>query len=161
MYYLLFKYETLFDDRKVVILYGIGMVFGTITAVIWALFRFSVSQALDLGIIFFGLLVPLFTESGKMMILGHKRLRLNFDTTFYGGALGAGIGGMMIVARAYSNFNLYPELARDPVVISTLLVLSFAFCSIHSATGIMIGFGSSRGIFWPFLARAIILQMIF
>ncbi len=166
MYYLLYKYDRFFDDRKVVALYGIGMVFGTIIALFYAIFTASaIMSAIDLSILVFVLALPLFTELGKQTILGHKRMRLKFDTVFYGGALGAGIGAMILVSRAFRIFYS-PGIAdlklyKDPLVLLTLLMFSLAMCGIHIASGILIGIGSSSGDFWPYLLRALLLLMTF
>lgn len=142
-----FTQYRLFDDRRLFGGLAIGMIFGA---------GAGFFELADLGNVLGALLAfavfIVFEETFKMVWLNRKPYSGRFDTTFYGVPIGAGTAAMLVVANILSNvadptFSLFlPESFLLFVLFSVSLNL------IHVDTGILIGFGASRGeMMLPFL----------
>lgn len=153
LYILLRRYEGLFLEKYVFILFAVGMVVGMITSVFH---MFSEYSLLVLVILF-----PLFEELAKLVILNNPKLQLKRETVYYGAGLGLGIGSMSIIAIAFRVFIDYPETMGNPQTYFDLVVLSFNFCLLHGATGVIIGYGCSKGEIFNFFFRAYILHAVY
>lgn len=149
--------KTLFDDRKVFVLFAVGMVFGAISG----MFGYAIIAATASIIVLVSIVIALLEESFKMVVLNLKRFRLKFDTTFYGVSLGCGMGSVMVVSYAYSLFISNPNSATSPGYLLPLLGLSVGLCSLEASTGALIGYGSFKGRSWYFLLQAMIYRVFF
>ncbi len=144
LYFILGQFEGYFKDNKaffmIIVGMGIGLVMGILSSMIMIL-----NILLILGVIFL-------TELIKMVVMLQKPFRLNFDTPFYGFAIGSGIGATFVFVNVY-----YAGLAElAPRTILFILLLSINYTFINASTGTMIGYGSSKGKFWKYLFRAFI-----
>lgn len=146
LYILLRRYEGLFEEKYVFISFGVGMVLGMIITVFHLISEYS--------LLVFVVLFPLLEELAKLVILNMPRLKLKHETVYYGAGLGLGIGSMAIIAIAFKVFTEYPETLGNPQTYFDLVLLSFNFCLLHSATGVMIGYGSAKGEVPNFFLRA-------
>ena len=152
LYILLRRYEGFFNERNLFISFAGGMVLGMIITVFHMLSEYS--------ILVFVVLFPLFEELAKFVILNMPKLVLKHETVYYGAALGLGAGSMSIIAIAFKVFSDYPETLGNAQTYFDLVLLSFNFCLLNGATGIMIGFGSAKGEMFYYFLRAFILHAV-
>jgi hypothetical protein len=149
--------RTLFDDRKVFVLFAVGMVMGIVSGTFLNLF--SASTLFGLWILL--MLLALLEEGFKMVLLSLKRFQGRFDTTFYGLSLGAGMASTWIVPQAYLTFIQIPEAVADPMVFSSLLLLSVGTAALHCATGSLIGYGAAHGRGMSHFLEAILMRVAY
>ncbi len=147
------RYDTLFDDRKLFITFGVGMILGMIITTFHALSDGIMLARVDAAsiLLFLGVFV-FFEQLVKSAALNSKWLKGRFDTTYYGAALGLGIGSMAIIIRAYTALR-FGNLS-DPALYLILIGISFVTTMIHAVTGAIIGYGSYKGESWKYLAIA-------
>ncbi len=149
-----FTQYRLFDDRRLFGGFAVGMIFGAFAAFV------EVNPLAGIAGTFLGLVAFfIFEESFKMVWLNRKAYSGRFDTTFYGVSVGVGVAATLAVANVLRNvatagFSIYvPESAF------LLALFSVSLSLIHADTGVLIGFGASRGeIMWPFI-KAILVRL--
>jgi len=144
----------LFDDRRMFGGLAVGMIFGAIAG-------FVEQSALGdiLGAILALATFLVFEESFKMVWLNRKPYRGRFDTTFYGVSVGAGIGGMLVVANVLHYLAGAGAAFYTPENLVLFSLFSVGFNLIQVDTGVLIGFGGSRGeMMWPFV-KAILVRL--
>lgn len=142
----------LFDDRRLFGGLAVGMIFGAVAG-----FFELANLGSVLGAILAFAVFVVFEESFKLVWLNRKAYSGRFDTTFYGVSIGVGTAAMLVVANVLSNvaspgFSLFlPESFLLFVLFSVSLNL------IHVDTGVVIGFGASRGeMAWPFIKALLV-----
>lgn len=148
LYFILGRYEGYFKDNKaffmIIFGLGVGMALG-----LFSLF-------LPLGDILWGLSFVGLFELIKLTILIQKPFRLNHDTTFYGMALGIGMGAMYIMVSSF--YAGLVEIGGRTILF--IFLLSFNYTFINSSTGALIGFGSYKGEFWKYFFRGFVFHGI-
>jgi len=119
---------------------GIGMMMGILSSTVMIL-----NIILILAVIFL-------IELTKMLVMLQKPFRLNFDTPFYGFALGCGLGATFVFVNVF--YAGLVSLEFETVLL--IILLSINYTSINASTGTLIGWGSSKGEFWKYLFKAFI-----
>lgn len=153
MYILLRRYEGLFNEKFIFFMFGGGMVLGMIITVFHMFTEYT--------LLIFVVLFPLFEESAKLVILNWPKFKLKHETVYYGAALGLGIGSMAIIAIAFKIFMDFPDSLTNPQTYLDLVILSFNFCLLNGATGVIIGFACSKGEVTGFFFRAFIAHAVY
>ncbi len=150
LYGVLGEFENYFMDNKAFFMLILGMALGLIIGIFSN--YFPIDQFIwNLGIISL-------MEVIKFFILLQKPFRKNYDTTFYGAALGMGMGVMMVFVLA-SWMAVWSDLANlAPTTALFIFLLSFNYTIINGSTGAIIGYGSYKGEFWSYLIKAVILH---
>ncbi len=147
-----FTQYRLFDDRRLFGGLAIGLIFGAIAGFVELLPLGDV-----LGVILALPAFVVFEESFKMVWLNRKPYRGRFDTTFYGVSVGAGIGGTLFVANALHFIASDAPAFYTPENLVLFALFSIGFNLIQADTGVLIGFGASRGeMMWPFIKAVLI-----
>ncbi len=143
----------LFDDRRLFGGLAVGMIFGAIAGFI------EQTPLGDLiGVVLALAAFLVFEESFKMVWLNRKAYRGRFDTTFYGVSVGVGTAAMLVVA------NVLAFITRGGTLYTPENLVLFALFSaslnlVQADTGVVIGFGASRGeTMWPFV-KAILVRL--
>ncbi|MEI6796697.1 MAG: hypothetical protein WCK39_07515 [Methanomassiliicoccales archaeon] len=139
-----------FDDRKLFLLFTIGLMIGVIVAVLES--PFPKNEIII--IILFAL-----AQAGLMLVIMNlPRFQRRLDTTFYGTALGLGIGATMAFGQAFKLFGASGEnTILDFVLVA---MISVQLVALNGAIGGTIGIGCAAGLPWKFFAQAVLLQMI-
>ncbi len=141
----------LFDDRRVFGGLAVGMIFGAIAG-----FLEVTPLGNFIGAVLATLAFVAFEESFKMVWLNRKSYRGRFDTTFYGVSVGVGTAAMLVVASILSFLSRGGDLYTIENV-SLYVLYSISLNLIHTDTGVLIGFGASRGeTLWPFIKAVLI-----
>lgn len=140
-----------FDDRKLFGLLAVGMVIGVVVYVLQSYF--------NLGFILFALLFAVFEELIKLIILNMPRFARKLDTSFYGLALGLGIGSTMAFGVVFYTLDQYGTL--DALGWLTVIIIGVQMVLLHASAGAMIGTGSARGEVWGYFAQAGLLHIGF
>ncbi len=148
LYFILGKYEGYFKDNKAFFMIILGMGIGLFTGILSSIVMI-VNLILILAIIFL-------IEITKMLVLLQKPFRLNFDTPFYGFGMGCGVGATFVFINVF--YAGLVEISTRTIIF--ILLLSINYITINSSTGAVIGYGSSKGIFWRYLFRAFIAHAI-
>ncbi len=141
----------LFDDRRLFGGFAVGMIFGALAAFV------EVNPLAGIGGTILGLVAFLvFEESFKMVWLNRKSYRGRFDTTFYGVSVGVGIAAMLFVANVLVFVGRGGDFyTPDNLALFTLFSVSLSLA--HADTGVLIGFGASRGeTLWPFVKAVMV-----
>ncbi len=142
----------LFDDRRLFGGLAIGLIFGAIAGFVEQL---PVGDVL--GVILALPAFVLFEESFKMVWLNRKPYRGRFDTTFYGVSVGAGIGGMLVVANILHYIGAAGAAFYTPENLVLFALFSVGFNIVQVDTAVLIGFGASRGeMMWPYIKAVLI-----
>ncbi len=141
----------LFDDRRLFGGLAVGMIFGAIAGFLEIIPLGNVIGAI-LAIVAF----VVFEESFKMVWLNRKSYRGRFDTTFYGVSIGVGAAAMLVVASVLTFISRGGTFYTvEDVALFTLY--SIGLNLVHADTGVLIGFGASRGeTLWPFLKAVLV-----
>jgi hypothetical protein len=139
-----------FDDRKLFLLFTIGLVIGVIIAVLESPFPRN-----DLIIL---VLLSLAQAGLMLVIMDLPRFQRRLDTTFYGTALGLGIGATMAFGQAFRLFGAAGENTIYDFVI--VAMLSVQIVALNGAIGGTIGIGCAAGLPWKFFAQAVLLALI-
>ncbi|MEM2899912.1 MAG: hypothetical protein QXT63_03900 [Thermoplasmata archaeon] len=148
------EYDTLFDDRKVFITFGVGMIIGMAITTLHALTDGLLLARIELeSILIFLLMYVLLEQFVKSAVLHSKWFVGRYDTTYYGASLGLGIGSMAIIIRAYTALRVGDALT-DLGVYAILITLSFVMTLIHASTGAIIGYGSYKKESWKYVGIA-------
>ncbi len=143
----------LFDDRRLFGGLAVGMIFGAVAAFLEQLPLGDV-----LGAVLSTVAFVVFEESFKMVWLNRKSYSGRFDTTFYGVTVGVGTSAMLIVASVLSFLGRGGDL-YTPENVFLFALYSVALNLMQADTGVLIGFGASRGeMMWPFV-KAIVLRL--
>ncbi len=145
--------KTLFDDRRIFFSLAVGLVVGTVSS----LFSLTLSGP-DLSSSLVAVVGPaVFEEMFKLVYLNRKGYRQNFSSTFYGFALGLGVGATVVLASGMAN----PNLTVNPLTLTILVMSSVALAGTEAATGALIGYGCSKGLPWSYLIRALVARLVF
>jgi|GEM_PF-1029609 len=148
------EYDTLFDDRKVFITFGVGMIIGMFVTTLHALTDGIMLARIEVeSILIFLLMYVLLEQFVKSAVLNSKWFASRYDTTYYGASLGLGIGSMAIIVRAYTALRVEGAL-NDIGLYAILVTLSFVMTMIHASTGAIIGYGSYKKEHWKYLGIA-------
>lgn len=144
LYFVLGQFEGYFKDNKaffmIILGMGIGMMMGILSSTVMIL-----NIILILAVIFL-------IELTKMLVMLQNPFRLNFDTPFYGFALGCGLGATFVFVNVF--YAGLVSLEFETVLL--IILLSINYTSINASTGTLIGWGSSKGEFWKYLFKAFI-----
>ena len=144
----------LFDDRRMFGGLAVGLIFGAIAA-----FVEVNSPGGVLGTVLALVAFYVFEESFKMVWLNRKNYRGRFDTTFYGVSVGVGIAAMLVVATILNYAARSSTTWYTPENLVLFVLYAISLNLIHADTGVVIGFGASRGeTLWPFI-KAILIRM--
>lgn len=153
--------KTLFDARKVFLMFAVGIVFGMVAGALY--YYISKDNILIYSNFLFILLIAtglaIFEEMFKFVVLNLKRLQLKFDTVFYGFSLGVGLSSTFVLSHVYFTILLYSSV--PPNVWVSLVVFSVTLCLIHGSTGAIIGYGSAKGRPWHFFLEAMVIRAFF
>jgi hypothetical protein len=140
-----------FDDRKLFLMLAVGMVIGVVVYVVQSYF--------NLGYLLFALLFAVFEELVKLIILNMPRFSRKLDTSFYGYALGLGIGSTMGFGAVF--YTMQQSDSMDIGIWATVFLLAIQMVLLHAATGAMIGAGAARGEMWGYFAQACLFHIGF
>ncbi len=146
LYFVLGEFEGFFIDNKAFFMITFGLLIGLILGIF--------SLYLPLGDFLWALTLIFLIELIKFVILLQKPFRLKHDATFYGMALGIGIGAMMIFIYGFYAGLTHLELKT----ILFLLLLSYNYNLLHGSTGALIGYGCYIGDFWKYFFRAFLIS---
>jgi hypothetical protein len=139
-----------FDDRKLFLLFTVGLAIGVIVAVLEAPFPKN-----DLVI----LVLFALAQAGMMLVIMNlPRFQRRLDTTFYGTALGLGIGATMAFGQAFRLFGTGGENTLADFAIIAILCVQIV--AINGAIGGTIGIGCAAGLPWKFFAQAVLIALI-
>jgi len=133
-----------FDDRRLFLMLAVGMVLGVIVYVVQSYF--------NLGLLLFALLFAVLEELIKLIILNFPRFARKLDTSFYGYALGLGIGSTMAFGSVFYTMQQSGGLSVGTW--ATMFLLAVQMVLLHASTGALIGTGSARGEMWGYFAHA-------
>jgi hypothetical protein len=161
LYILLRRYEGFFKEKYIFLSFAVGLILGMIITVFHLVSDDFILSHLDLSLLVFVLLFALFEEAAKLVILNMPRLQLKYDTVYYGAGLGLGVGSMAIVAISFKVFMDDPNAFGNLLTITGLVVLSFNFSLLHSATGVMIGYGCAKKEVVHFFSRAFLFHAVY
>lgn len=140
----------LFDDRRLFGGFAVGMIFGAVASFVEVLRLAGFSGTVVALAAYF-----LFEESFKMVWLNRRAYRGRFDTTFYGVSVGVGIASTLAVASVLTNAGSSSLYTAGNLLLLALFSVSWSL--VHGDTGVLIGFGSSRGeTLRPFLKALLV-----
>lgn len=138
-----------FDDRKLFLMLAVGMVIGVVVYVVQSYFY--------LGYLLFALLFAVFEELIKLIILNMPRFSQKLDTSFYGYALGLGIGSTMGFGMVFNTIRQSGNTGIE--VWATVFLIAVQMVMLHASNGAMIGAGAARGEMWGYFAQACLLHI--
>lgn len=150
MYIGLKGYEGNYKDKIIFLTFIIGIVLGFFAAVVR-------SFTLPLMVVYV-ILIAIFEQLLKTMILNIRRLQQKKEATIYGLSLGLGFGAvftpfLIIAAGSYVKSDVY--------VFSLITMGSLGIILFHGATGAYIGYGIYAGKLTKYLLTAVIIQLPF
>ncbi len=147
-----FTQYRLFDDRRLFGGFAVGMIFGAVAGFVEQL---PVGDVL--GVVLALPAFVVFEESFKMVWLNRKPYRGRFDTTFYGVSVGVGVGGILVVANILHYVSAAGSEFYTPENLVLFSLFSIGFNLVQADTGVLIGFGASRGeMMWPYIKAVLI-----
>ncbi len=152
LYFVLGEFEAYFKDNKaffmIILGLGLGMALG------------FVSLFFDLLDFLEALLVIALIEVIKFFILFQRPFRLNHDSTFYGLALGTGIGAMVVFVYSYAvgTFWIGEDILLDLRTGLFFFLISYNYTLVNGGTGAIIGYGSYLGDFWLYLGKGFMIS---
>jgi len=119
-----------------------------------------ISLYFDLSSFSMTLLVIVQIEVVKFFILLQKPFRLNHDSTFYGLALGTGIGAMLVFVYSYAAALAFLEEGTllDLSTVLFVFLISYNYTLVNASTGAIIGYGSYKGDFWIYLVKGVVVN---
>jgi len=147
LYYSLKEYEGLYKDKTIFLTFVLGIIIGFVAAFVQSLTFFSLISIV---------LICLFDQLLKTIILNIGRFQQKIETPIYGLCLGLGFG---------SSFTPFYIIAFSRLITtqSTILILvaigSFGIILFHGATGAYIGYGIYAGKLFKYLIKAILFQI--
>ncbi len=143
-------YEGYYKDKTIFITFIIGIVFGVIAAIVRI-------YSYPLAIIYI-IVIAIFEQLFKTIVLNLKRLQAKKETTIYGLSLGLGFGAI------FTPFLLISVGSSTFIDLQTFIFItigSFGFIMFHSATGAYIGYGVYSSNLIKYLIISIIIQLPF
>ncbi len=142
----------LFDDRRMFGGLAVGMIFGAVAGFI------ELTPVGDvIGVVLALAAFLVFEESFKMVWLNRKSYRGRFDTTFYGVSVGVGTAAMLVVANILVYLGRAGTALYTPENLALFAMFSVSLNLIQADTGVLIGFGASRGeTLWPFFKAVLV-----
>lgn len=138
-----------FEDKKAFGLFAVGMVIGVAI--------YAAQSWFPLDLIYVALAFAIVEELVKLMILNFPRFQRKLDTSFYGLAIGLGIGSTMAFGAAYVALHVAESVSAWTMLIVVLLATFFVF--LNASTGATIGIGVTRGAPWAFFAQATLIHI--
>jgi len=150
LYICLKGYEGYYKDKTIFLTFIIGVVLGFIAAFVQSL-TFAVA-------IIYIILLALFDQLSKTMILNLGRLHEKKETTIYGLSLGLGFGSSFTPFLIIAVSSL---ITSDVYVLSLIAIGSFGIILFHGATAAYIGYGIFIGKLTKHLLISILLQLPF
>lgn len=166
MFHALRKYDVphvdspLFDTRTLFILLAVGMVFGGVSSYLSNAIIPPFAPFLEMLLLL--LLIALFEELFKLVIVNLKRFQLKYETTFYGLSLGLGTSSVaMIFLAGYTLVVFQPEGWELVAVLASIGVYSVAMSGLQASTGSFIGYGAATGYVWNHFFQAMIYRVVF
>ncbi len=150
MYVGLKGYEGNYKDKIIFLTFIIGIVLGFFAAVVR-------SFTLPLMVVYV-IIIAIFEQLLKTMILNIRRLQQKKEATIYGLSLGLGFGAvftpfLIVAAGSYVKSDVY--------VFSLITIGSLGIILFHGATGAFIGYGIYAGKLTKYLLAAVIIQLPF
>lgn len=140
-----------FDDRKVFMIFILGIVVGMIFLFVDVAISPSIN---NYTILVVALMVPIFQGMLKLIILNYPKLQRKVDTGFYGLALGLGIAATYAFSRMY--FAAIELETIDILSITVIAMIGVQIVFIQGSTTTIIGIGCARGQQWGYFANAMI-----
>jgi hypothetical protein len=151
--------KPLFDTSTLFTLFAVGMVFGGISTFMSFI---TIPPTPDFMILVGMLIVlALFEELFKFIVLNFKRFQLKFETTFYGLSLGLGLSSITMLMTSFVLIPLEINNAAAYLALALTAVYSVSTCALYASTGSYIGFGSSTGYVWNYFFQAMIARIAF
>ncbi len=143
--------KAFFEDRKLFLLFAVGMVAGVVLFSSYTWFPWS-SLVVAAG-------YAIVLELVKLIIINLPRFQRKLDSVFYGTAFGIGLGATFGFGLAFYTLTL----AVDPGIADYALIAVFTVQQVllHCGTGATIGEGVVRGYPFEFLAQAIGVNLAF
>ncbi len=138
-----------FEDKKAFGLFALGIVIGMAV--------YAAQSWFPLSLIYVALAFAIVEELVKLMILNFPRFHRKLDTSFYGLAIGLGIGSTMAFGSAYVSLHVVEAVSAWTLLIVVLLGVLFVF--LNASTGATIGVGVTRGAPWAFFAQATLVHI--
>ncbi len=144
----------LFDSGRLFMLFAVGMVFGGIaTFMTFATVGPGATFLVLLGLL---LVIALFEELFKFVVLNMKQFQLKYETTFYGLSLGLGISAVFMLMTSYPLIPRDFDGLEKYVAVALLALYSIGISTLHASTGSYIGYGSATGYVWNYFFQAMI-----
>jgi len=150
LYISLKGYEGHYKDKTIFLTFIIGIALGFIAAFVQSL-TFAVA-------IIYIILLALFDQLLKTMVLNLGRLHEKKETTIYGLSLGLGFGSSFTPFLIIAVSSL---ITSDVYVLSAIAIGSFGIILFHGATAAYIGYGIYIGRLAKHLLAAVIIQLPF
>jgi hypothetical protein len=154
-----FVEEPLFDSSKLFMLFAGGMIFG------------GVATVLTLGTVPPGtpflillpmlVIIALFEELFKFIVVNLKQFQQKFETTFYGLSLGLGTSSISMLMTSFILLPVVYDDAAALVAVVLTALYSIGICCLHAGTGSYIGYGSATGYVWNYFFQAMIARVTF
>lgn len=147
LYFSLKQYEGMYKDKTIFLTFVLGIVIGFVAAFVQSLTFLSLVSIV---------LICIFDQLIKTIILNIGRFQQKIETPIYGLCLGLGFG---------SSFTPFYIIAFSRLITtqSSILLLvaigSFGLILFHGATGAYIGFGIFKGQLFKHLIKAIAIQI--
>ena len=141
LYFIWGKFEGFFKDKLLFFHFVLGIVLGAIIGVVYLILIFIEGYNIETSILILVILFALFTEMLKFIILNRPKYHNAYDTTYYGFAMGLGMGAMWISTLMTRKLTENPAAMSDPYTYIFYLCLSFSGIMIHSSTGAILGYG--------------------
>jgi len=141
-------YEGYYKDKTVFLTFIAGIIMGFIAAFVQSIF-------INLVVIS-TILLAVFDQLFKTIVLNIRRFQLKKETTIYGLSLGLGFGSSFTPFMIIAVSSL---ISNDIYVLSLIGLGSLGIIFFHGATGAYIGFGVYSGSLVKKLIVAILLEL--
>ncbi len=142
----------LFDDRRLFGGFAAGLIFGAVAVFFEVNFPVGLAGTVAALAAFF-----VFEESFKMVWLNRRAYRGRFDTTFYGVSVGVGVAATLAVGSVVSSIAASPAALSTPETLLLLALFCVSWSLVHADSGVLIGFGASRGeTLWPLIKALLV-----
>ncbi len=161
LYFVWGKLEGAFGEKSLFKNYISGWISGLFIAIFFLILKASSMEYLDLSL-FSILLFALFTEMFKYMYLMHFARRIKRELSYYGFALGLGIGAIWLVAMMYQYITYIGDASVPSWLVDIcFLGFSLSLSAIHASSGALIGYGIYKKDPEKYLLMAMGIQAIF